>query len=172
MKVTIVKDYIFGVGFPVGIVDKGTADLFTDIDRNSENKFRSKSFRRGHVQLFILNICAVIGFGFVENGGIFKMMFVASSILLLATISIIRFSILGLADLPNSLVDEREKSLRDSIFMKSYKYLSFSMAYLLAALVLWGESVTNHQIIVGSIVFLAIAVALPSAIIAWTEEDI
>lgn len=172
MKFAIVKDHIFGVGFPVGIVDKDSADLLTNLDRTSATRFRSKSFRRSHVQLFIFNLCAVVGFGLIEHGGLLKAFFMLSSLLLIVTISLIRLSILGIADLPESLVDERERFLRGTVFMRSYKYLSFGIGYVLLALMLWGKSITPHQVIVGTIVFLALAIALPSAIIAWTEEDI
>ena len=172
MKFTIVKDYVFGIGFPVGIVDKETGDLFSEIDRTSTTKFRSQQYRRSHVQLFIFNLLLVAGFGLIGSSDLANNLFIWLSFALLITSSIVRYSILGMADLPANKLDERERLLRGETLVKSYNYLGFATIFLMLATVLWGGAVTPHHVVVATILFIATSITLPSAIIAWKEEEI
>lgn len=172
MKFTIVKDYVFGIGFPVGIVDKESGDLFSEIDRTSTTKFRSKQYRRGHAQLFVVNLVLVAGFGLFASSKLANNLFIWLSFALLITSSLVRYSIFGMADLPANKLDERERLLRGETLVKSYNYLGFATIYLLLATVIWGGVITPHHVIVATILFIAASVTLPSAIIAWKEEEI
>ena len=172
MKFNIVKDYVFGVGFPVGLVDSQTGDLFSAIDRTSAVKFRSKQFRRSHVQLFVFNLMVVAGFGLFGTTHQSNILFICFSLALLLTSSLVRYSILGIADLPSGKLDERERILRGDTFVQAYKYLGFSAIYFLFASVLWGGVITHHNMIVVTILFTASSITLPSAIIAWKQAEI
>lgn len=171
-KVHLVKDYIFGVGFPVGIVSGKKNHPNESVDPASDLKFRSKQFRRSHVQLFACNLILVGAVGLFSGGDLTNFLFITLSLSLLITSTLIRYSILGLVDLPIELLDERERLLRAETLATSYKYLGFGAIYVLIALILWGEPLSTHHLIVVAILFSASAITLPSAMIAWKQEVI
>jgi hypothetical protein len=172
MKPTIVKDYIFGIGIPIGIAALPKEDFFSSNHEDSSIRFRSKKSRRGHVQLFILNLLLVASFGFFGNSSITKTIFVVASLALLITSSLVRYSVLGLVDLPNSRLDERERTLRAEAFVHSYKILGVSLIVALLVSALFGVTMTADHVIVLAVLFFASTLTLPSAVIAWGQEEI
>lgn len=172
MKPTIVKDYIFGIGIPIGIAALPKEDFFSTNQENSSIGFRSKKSRRSHVQLFILNLLLVASFGFFGNSSITNTIFIVVSLALLITSSLVRYSVLGLVDLPNSRLDERERILRAEVFVKSYKILGVALIVALLVTALLGVTITSDHVIVLAVLFLASSLTLPSAVIAWEQEDI
>lgn len=172
MKLSVNKSYMLGFGFPIGVQKKESTIKAVENEFLGESRFRSHAFRKGHVQLFILNIIAILAVGFLEKDSISNYLLIALTITLLVTSTLVRYSVSQLPDLPSDFLDERERHLRDETLTVSYKWLTFITAGFMIASAFNNQPISSQNTLVSLIAFSAIALTLPSLIMAWKCKSI
>jgi hypothetical protein len=109
---------------------------------------------------------SLLGFPFASLFGL---------VLFLAFAWLLRITTRGLADLPGSLLDERQLAVRNAVYVAAYRVTGGIFAVL--AIICIGFSLTDRaqistsaslQTLIGA---LFLAVVTPSCLVAWTERE-
>lgn len=133
--------------------------------------WRTQKLRRVQV------VCAFSALALYVGGALlgFALASLAGLLLFLATALLLRFTTRGMADLPASMLDERQLAVRNAIYVAAYRLTGGLFAVL--AIVCIGLTWMNHpqistaaslQTLLGA---LFLALVTPSCLVAWTERE-
>ena len=102
---------------------------------------------------------------------------IASTLLTLAGFSLLRVSVRGIAEAPDELLDERQRSIRNSNYRYSYLLLGYVVIVFMILLSIAPENRPFSEGEQGDAGFVYISLlmtmaSLPSMVMAWRERDI
>jgi hypothetical protein len=170
-----------------GVTEKGVKSLLND--QNSKFTWlRSQRNRR------ILVILMALGFILMSLGSywptfktnldisstqeivIFSVTAIFCVLAVIGGYGLLRFSVRGIADAPDELLDERQIQIRNSSFRYAYLVMGFVVTVLLILLItgpaleLFAPEGADGSYVMISVLF-AFA-SMPSMVLAWREKDI
>jgi hypothetical protein len=91
----------------------------------------------------------------------------------LAAFWALRRSVRSRADLPDTVLDEREVAQRDRVYLHAYQGLATAALLIVFVLTLHGDrsTLTYEELSAATWFLLGLSLGLPSAILAWTTPD-
>jgi hypothetical protein len=102
---------------------------------------------------------------------------IAIALLTLAGFSLLRVGVRGIAEAPDELLDERQRSIRNSNYRYSYLLLGYVLIVFMSLLAIAPETRPFSEGEQGDAAFVYISLvmtiaSLPSMVMAWRERDI
>jgi hypothetical protein len=129
--------------------------------------------RRRRIQV----ICALAALALYMSGALlgFPVASLLGLVLFLALALLLRITTRGLADLPGSVLDERQLAVRNATYVAAYRVTGglFAVLAIICIGLTWIgraqiSTAASLQTLLGA---LFIAIVMPSCLVAWTERE-
>ena len=119
-------------------------------------------------------VAALVTNAFAATGMVASFVQLALLVVGFVGVILLRAAMRGIADFPDTAVDERIISSRNAAYLEAYRWLAAGTALVMLiafAASIRGRALTTNNIPTLMLSFLLAAISLPSAVLAWNQPD-